>query len=348
MSEPLRPAESATAGLVVRALAPGDVESLCKLLTESFRREYEEQGLDVWGFRRHYRLVAWANRVLVPLGLDFFQVSVAVDGRDVKGTLASFRADAGAWYQGFGAVAPELRGRGVYKRLIRRTLEQVAARGGRVGGGEIRIDNQGALRPYRDAFGTEVLPLLNLFLAKPEAIPEPAVPVALKPISAAELDRLPEAPRLRARFRGGFLVERELRRGLVSAVVRWLLPPLTVASYALVEEGRLAAFARVRTHWPGRIRALDVVYFAPEMSHQRARDALLTVLARYKRKTPLMLRVYVEQGDARLEAICRELGFRLLAAVYPIRTDVAAALARTDAQGRPLAPEQSPATGASR
>ncbi len=329
--------DPAAHGLVVRALRPGDVDSLCRLLTESFRREYEEQGLDVLGFRSHYRLLAWANLVLTPLGLDFFQVSVAVDGRRVVGTLASFRADRGAWYQGFGAVDPALRGRGLYKRLIRRTLEQVAARGGRIGGGEIRIDNQGALRPYRDAFGTTVLPQRSLYLARPEAIPEPGAPVALAPISAADFDHLPEATALREKFRGGFLVERELRRGLLSAAARWLLPPLTVASYALVEGGRLAAFLRVRTHWPAKIRALDVVYFAPELPRERSRDALLTILARYKGKTKLMLRVYVEQGDERLEAICREAGFRLLAPVYPIRTDVAAALARTDAQGQPVA-----------
>ncbi len=328
---------SAVDGIVVRDLAPGDVDSLCNLLTTSFRKEYEEQGLDVWGFRRHYRLVAWANLLLAPLHLDFFQVSVAVEGDRVLGTLASFRADRGAWYQGFGAVDPSLRRRGVYKRLIRRTLERVAARGGKVGGGEIRIDNQGALRPYRDVFRCSVLPEARLYMAEPSAaaIPPPAKVVRWRRLHRAELDTLACAPAIWARFQGGFLVERELDRGLVGSLLRWLLPPLTVRSYAITEGSRLLAFARVRTHWPARIQALDAVYFCPDLPSEVARDALLTLLGAVRKKTRLMIRVYVRETDALLEAICRELGFRLLSPVYPIRTDVAAALAATDELGQP-------------
>lgn len=342
---PVRPAStSAAEPIVVRDLRPRDVDSLCTLLTASFRREYEEQGLDVWGFRRHYRLVAWANLVLAPLGLDFFQVVVAVAGRRVVGTMGSFPADRGAWYQGFGAVDPELRRRGVYKRVIRRSLERIAARGARWGGGEIRCDNAGALRPYRDVFGTEVLPVQRVYLAPadPAAVSAPASPAPAAPAMAVraatdrDLDRLPAAAAVRRRFRGGFLVERETRRGLAACLLRWLLPPITVRSYLVGGPGEPPLFARARTHWPAMIVALDAVEVPPGWAPERVRDALLALLGRLARRGRPPLRIYVGEGDDVLAAACEGLGFSLLASLYPIRTDVARALAATDRAGERL------------
>jgi len=330
--------------ILVRGLMPRDVPGLCTLLAASFEKEYAEQGLDVWGFRRHYQLIAWANLLLTPLHLDFFQVSVALlvsaGTERIVGTLASFRAGPRLWYQGFGAVDPAVRRRGMYKRLIRHTLERVAARGGRVGGGEIRTDNPGALRPYRDVFGCQVLPAQAVYMVPTDALPAapPSPPPPLRRLRQRDFDRLPQAPELCRRFRGGFLLEREAERGFLVSLLRAWLPPLTARSWALWEEGKLLACVRVRTHWPARIRALDLVWFAPELDPARARPVLLTVLAGLRGTTSMPVRIYVGGEDRRLETLCGELGFSYLASLHSIRTDVAAALAATDADGQPRAP----------
>lgn len=332
----LRESDAPGGALEVRFLRPADVPSLCTLLTASFREEYERQGLDVWGFRRQYRLVAWLNRFLAPLRLDFFQVVVAVlDGR-VVGTMASFPVERGRWYQGFGAVDPAVRRRGIYKWVIRRSLEGIARRGARVGGGEIRIDNLGALVPYRDVFGTEVIPPRTLYLVPPGAAPRsPAPPVPLAPVGDRDLDRLPSAAAFRARFRGGFLLEGRACRGLVRCLLGRCLPPITARTLAWREGGAVRGLARVRTHWPARIVAVDALWLAPEMEEDGARRFLAALLARLAPTTRLPLRVYAAAEDEVLHRACRELGIAPWTEVYPIRTDVALALARTDGQGRP-------------
>lgn len=327
-----------TEDVVVRFLKPRDVTSLCKLLTGSFRKEYEEQGLDVWGFERQYRLVAWANRILTPLHLDFFQVVVAVSGDRVVGTMASFPVDRFRWYQGFGAVDPDFRGRGLYKRVIRKSLEGVARRGGRWGGGEIRIDNYGALVPYRDRFGTDVMPIQRLYLVRraPEPLPD-AERVVLDALKTHHLDSLPFAESFRRRMEGGFLVERELDRTLPGCVVRRQLPPITAQSYALRDEGdgrRIVALARVRTHWPAKIRAVDAVHFEPDLEPDRARRFIRTLLSLLEPGQGPPIRIYAGETDTLLRSICDELGFDAWTDVYPIRTDVARALALTDERGR--------------
>ena len=355
--------EGATPGeLAVRDLRPADVEGLCALLSESFRREYQDQGLDVWKFRRQYGLVAWANLLLIPLRLEFFQVVVVLLEGRVVGTMTSFPAGPGVWYQGFGAVDPGVRRRGVYKRVIRASLDSLARRRVEAGGGEIRIDNPGALRPYRTLFGCEIVPVKSLYLADPDRLPAPEGACGLVRISQGQFHRLGEAELLRRRFRGGFLVEEDVDRGLVACLLRRWLPPLTTRSWGLFDDGRLLAFLRLRTHWPARIQALDAIYFAPDLDRRRARQALLQVLDEARRRTNLQIRIYVEgsdadggatgestevlPGDRLLRELCRELGFELLSDIYPIRTDVAEALARTTPDGslrpglgpRPLPP----------
>lgn len=327
-----------TEDLTVRFLQPRDVKSLCGLLTSSFRQEYEEQGLDVWGFERQYRLVAWANRILTPLGLDFFQVVVAVAGGRVVGTMASFPVDRERWYQGFGAVDPDFRGRGLYKHVIRKSIEGIARRGARWGGGEIRVDNHGALVPYRDHFGTEVLPVRRLYLVRrtPEPLGEDER-VVLDALKTHHLDALPFAQDFRRRMEGGFLVERELDRTLPGCVVRWRLPPITAQSFALRDDGpggRIAALARVRTHWPGKIQAVDAVHFEPDLDPDRARRFVRTLLSLLEPGKGPPIRIYAGEDQGLLRSICDGLGFEAWTDVYPIRTEVARALARTDERGR--------------
>ncbi len=329
-----------TEDLVVRFLKPGDVRSLCELLTGSFRQEYEEQGLDVWGFERQYRLVAWANRILTPLGLDFFQVVVAVAGDRVVATMASFPVDRERWYQGFGAVDPELRGRGLYKHVIRRSIEGIARRGARWGGGEIRIDNYGALVPYRDTFGTEVMPVRRLYLVR-QALPPLAESdrVVLDALKTHHLDALPFAEAFRRRMEGGFLLERDLDRTLPGCIVRWWLPPITAQSYALRDAGpggRIVALARVRTHWPAKIQAVDAVHFEPDLDRQRAELFVRTLLSVLGPGQGPPIRIYAGEDDALLRSICDGLKLDPWTDVHPIRTDVARALAMTDERGRAL------------
>lgn len=329
-----------TKEFVVRFLKPRDVRSLCELLTGSFRKEYEEQGLDVWGFERQYRLVAWANRLLTPLGLDFFQVVVAVAGERVVGTMASFPVDRQRWYQGFGAVDRRFRGRGLYKHVIRKSLEGIARRGAHWGGGEIRIDNYGALVPYRDTFGTEVLPVKRLYLVR--AAPPPLAEserVVLDALKTHHLDALPFAEAFRRRMEGGFLVERELDRTLPGCIVRWWLPPITAQSFALRDPGpggRIVALARVRTHWPAKIQAVDAVHFEPDLEPQRAERFLRTLLSLLEPGDGPPIRFYAGEDDELLRSICDGLAFDPWTDVYPIRTDVARALTRTDERGRVL------------
>jgi GNAT superfamily N-acetyltransferase len=332
--------------LTVRAFRFGDTPALCALLGGAFAKEYAEQGLDISGFRRQYQLVGIANAVLSPLRLDFFKVAVALwtpadGGRErLVGTMTSFPADReGLWYQGFGAVDPTLRRQGVYKRVIRFTLEDIARRGARVGGGEIREGNDGALRSYRDNFAADVLPRKALFLLPPPAartLADSALArrLRLEPLSNAAFANLPEASAIRSRFVGGFLVEHEAHRSLTAAVRRWLLPPLTVATYAhRGPSGRLAALVRVRTHWPARIQALDAVWLAPQLAADTAREILAAVVARYARQTSAPIRLYAEAGDELLREVAPSLGFRFWCNLFPIRTDVARALAVTDATG---------------
>ena len=328
----------------VRFLEPRDVPSLCSLLTGSFRREYEEQGLDVWSFERQYRLVAWANRLLTPLSLDFFQVVVAIADGEVVATMGSFPADRHRWYQGFGAVDPACRGQGLYKRVIRKSLEGIDRRGARWGGGEIRVDNYGALVPYRDVFGTEVMPVRRLYLVDREQAAQgrPAGrPLSIERLSDRDWPRLPFADTLRGRFLGGFLVERELSRGLAACLLRWLLPPITVVTWGLVEGGRVVALARVRTHWPAKILALDAVWFEDGLPRERAAELLATVLARVAPRAEAPVRIYAGEDETLLRSLCDELGYRAWTDVLPIRTDVARALAMTDPMGRPR-PEAAP------
>lgn len=323
----------------VRFLEPRDVPSLCSLLTDSFRREYEEQGLDVWSFERQYRLVSWANELLAPLSLDFFQVVVAVADGEVVGTMGSFPADRHRWYQGFGAVAPACRGHGLYKRVIRKSLEGIARRGARWGGGEIRVDNHGALVPYRDVFGTDVMPVRRLYLVSREQAakgrPAGGRRLPIERLGDRDWPRLPAAETLRRRFLGGFLVERELSRGLAACLLRWLLPPITVATWGRVEDGRVVALARVRTHWPAKILAVDAVHLDEGLPRERAAGFLTEVLARVAPQAKAPMRIYAAEDEVLLRSLCEELGYRAWTDVLPIRTDVARALAMTDPMGRP-------------
>ena len=329
----------------LRFLKPRDVKSLCELLTGSFREEYEEQGLDVWGFERQYRLVAWANRVLTPLNLDFFQVVVAVSDGRVVGTMGSFPVDRKRWYQGFGAIHPDFRGQGLYKRVIRKSIEGIARRGARWGGGEIRVDNYGALVPYRDHFGTEVLPVQRLYLVR-EMEPLPSSErVVLDALKTHHLDALPFADDFRRRIQGGFLLERELERSLVGCALRWRLPPITAASYALHDEtraDRVVALARVRTHWPAKIRAVDAVHFEPELEPDRARRFLHTLLTWLGPGQGPPIRIYAGERDTLLRSTCEGLGFEAWTDVIPIRTDVERALELTDELGRSTEPSKEP------
>ena len=91
------------------------------------------------------------------------------------GTLTSFPVDnGGVWYHGFGAVDPTLRRQGVFKRVIRFALEDIARRGAKLVGGEIRTTNEGSLRTYRDNFGAEILPEKGLWLLPPGRLQEMA------------------------------------------------------------------------------------------------------------------------------------------------------------------------------
>ena len=318
----------------LRELRPADVAGLCRLLGSVFDAEYAKQGIDMAGARRQYALVAWANLILRPLGLDFFQVVVARRDDAVIGTLASFPVEPGLWYQGFGAVDESCRGAGVYKQLIRVALEAVARRGGRVGGGEIEVSNRGALRPYHEVFGCDVLPAARIYLVPTEraAIPSPSAALAMTPVR--RLDAVPDAAAVQARFRGGFLLENEIDRGFVGTALRWLLPPITARSFLVGGRERPAAFVRVRTHWPAKIRAFDVVHCYGELpAPGTVRDVLLTVIGRHADGGAPPIRVYCHEGDA-VEQACLALGFQLFAEVFPVRTDVAAALERTDDRGR--------------
>lgn len=322
--------------VVVRDLLPKDVPSYCALLAGVFEQEYGEQGLDIKSFERLYKVVALANLILRPLKLDFFRVSVAVEDGKVVGSVTTFKACRKGWYQGFGSMDKSQRGKGLYKTIVRHGLAGAGARGGLVGGGEINPVNEPALAPYRDKFGTTVFPARKVYVARPGAIPDPTRVVAFERLSARRFFALPEAREIETQFRGGFLLEREPRRTLVGALASWQLPPLTAEPWAWLDDGRLKAFARVRTHWPAMIRSLDALYFAPELSREELSRALLSVLGLYKHRTKLNVRVYVDEGRDRLESVCQELGFDLLAPLCPIRTDIPLALSRTDEQGRLL------------
>lgn len=326
--------DSSLPPIVLRDLAPRDARPLTELLGGVFEREYSEQKLDIAKFRRYYWLMAWANRVLRPLSLEFFKVTVAEVGGELAGAITSFRANRRAWYQGFGVMGPAARGRGLYKRLIRTALQDIARQGARVVGGEIRPDNEPALRPYRDNFATEILPVKHIHLAAPERLPTPARRLDLVALSARQLA---EHPSVRALFeertRGGFLVEGEVERTLLGAIARWLLPPLTVRTWGWLDGDRLCALARVRTHWPARIQALDVVYFERDLPRDTGRDFLLSVLDRVRHETRSSIRIYVDPADLLLAELCGQLELPLLAPLCPIRMDVRRALARTDAAG---------------
>ncbi|HEX4954515.1 MAG TPA: hypothetical protein VF017_14075 [Thermoanaerobaculia bacterium] len=322
-----------TPPVVLRDFEPADAAKLCRLLATTFREEYAQQGLDVMKFERMYWLMGWANRFLSPLRLDFFRITVAVEGELLLGALTSFRAGPRAWYQGFGVMAPESRGRGLYKQIIRHTLDGVLARGGHIAGGEIRPDNTPALRPYRDYFGTEVLPARHVHLVALDSVREPERRLDLEEISARRFAGLPEAAALRQEMRGGFLLEGEVRRGLLACLLGRLLPPLTARSWGLFEGGQLRAFVRVRTHWPARIQALDVISFAPDLPLATTRDVLRTLLVRLRCQTSAPIRLYLDPGEPRLESLAREEGWPLLAPLHPIRTDVARAVARTNQDG---------------
>ncbi len=338
---------SPTPPVVLRDLVPADAAKLCRLLATTFREEYGRQGLDVMKFERMFWLMGWANRFLGPLRLDFFRVTVAVEGELLLGAVASFRAGPRAWYQGFGVMAPESRGRGLYKQIVRHALSGVQARGGRIAGGEIRPDNTPALRTYQENFGTEILPARHVHLVSLDTIREPERPVTLEEVSPARFAALPEAEALRRKMLGGFLLEGEARRGMLTCFLRWLLPPLTARSWGLFEGGRLRAFVRVRTHWPSRIQALDVISFAPDLPLATARDAVRSVLVGLRGKTAAPIRLYVDPGEATLERLAAEEGWPLLAPLCPIRMDVARGIARTHEDGRIRGETAAEAKGAS-
>lgn len=384
--------------LVVRPFRLGDVDPLCALLGDAFAAEYAEQGLSIKGFRRQYQLVGLANAVLAPLHLDFFKVAVAIwtpftsAGPSAPaestisapstppatpglprlvGTLTSFPVDNdGVWYHGFGAVDPTLRRQGVFKRVIRFALEDIARRGAKLVGGEIRTTNEGSLRTYRDNFGAEILPEKGLWLLPPgrlqempasdetglQAVDGPGVAPDGSALSLARLGergfrKLPQAAAITPGFRGGFVIEREVRRSLPGSILRGLVPPITVVTWASFDrQGRLAALARVRTHWPAGIEAIDTVWLAPGLTTSGALGFLSAVARRHgatarpsatapdgssvaAEGTRPSLRLYAGAHDDRLQSLAARLGFRLWCHVYPFRAGVQEALAGTDATG---------------
>lgn len=131
-------------------------------------------------------------------------------------------------------------------------------------------------------------------------------------------------------------MEGEVERTLLGAIARWLLPPLTVRTWGWFDGGKLGALARVRTHWPARIQALDVVYFKPNLTRETGRAFLLSVLDRVRHETRSSIRIYVDPADLLLLELCAELELPVLAPLCPIRMDVRRALARTDEAGNEL------------
>ena len=317
--------------LVFRELRPGDVRSLCELLTESFREEYARQGLDVWKFARQYRVVALANLLLRPLGMDFFQVVVALSGETVVGTMTSFPLDRRRWYQGFGAIHPDFRRLGIYKKVIHASLEGLHRRGAEVGGGEIEVDNRGALRPYRDVFDCEVLPVQRLYMVSPKvaSIPKPTTFVQRSKLGERAIAQDPREGSFRSRFQGGFLVEEDLNRSLLGTILRWQLPPITVQSWRMHRGEEEVGWIRIRTHWPARIRCLDAIEWAPGVQNDLAKDALLGTLRGMASRTKMKIRIYAAESDSLTRSICEDLDYEVLADVYPIRTSVAQGLEKS-------------------
>ena len=130
--------------MVIRPIRQKDFDQLFRLVSNSFRREIEITGLDLQRLSRVaklYRIVDMLLPVFDVFHRDFETILVAVSGNRLIGEIHVVPHGKRIWSLDSSAVDATFRHRGVYKKLLKESLEYVSERNGERVVTSLRADN---------------------------------------------------------------------------------------------------------------------------------------------------------------------------------------------------------------
>lgn len=119
--------------MVIRPIRKKDFDQLFRLASNSFRREMEITGLDLQRLSRVaklYRMVEMLLPVFDVFHRDFETILVAVSGNMLIGEIHVVPHGKKIWSLDSSAVDVMFRRRGVYKKLLKESLEYISERNG--------------------------------------------------------------------------------------------------------------------------------------------------------------------------------------------------------------------------
>lgn len=282
-----------------------DALNICELIGQTFKKDYGEQGLDIYKFEKFLRLLGIVNTLLRKIRLEFCDFYVAEQEGKIIGSIGTYLITRKAWHLGFAAVATEYRGKHVFTsllipffgRLYETNAEMIMVM-------EIRPENRPSLNVATRRFFGHIIATKKIFTFIPGNY-------TFHYKNKCQFQKAGTQDKINGQYAIQELVPvcpESINQGFFRCLIRRILPPTIYKSLVYKSDNKTRLFIRCRIQYPGGFWSLDTVWYDSQMSQKELEKTLEELFIFLHSKTRKPVKIYIDIDDQRFRQLLEKRG----------------------------------------